>query len=85
MIIAIPKEILPREKRVAGNTASVKELIKVGLTVQIESGAGEGSHISDHQYSDAGATIIETKEELFQNADIVLKVNHPLENEADML
>ena len=85
MIIAIPKEILPREKRVAGNTASVKELIRTGLTVQIESCAGEGSHISDQQYSDAGATIINNKEELFQNADIVLKVNHPLENEADML
>ena len=85
MIVAIPKEIVPGENRVAANTASVKELIKAGLTVQVESGAGVGSHISDQQYSDAGATIINNKEELFQNADIVLKVNHPLENEADML
>ena len=85
MIVAIPKEIVPGENRVAANTASVKELMKTGLTVQVESGAGEGSYISDRQYSNAGATIIDTKEELFQSADIVLKVNHPVQNEADML
>ena len=85
MIVAIPKEIVTGENRVAANTASVKELIRAGLTVQVESSAGEGSYISDQKYSDAGATIIDNKEELFQSADIVLKVNHPLENESDML
>ena len=85
MIIAIPKEILPGENRVAANPASVKELIEAGLSVQVESGAGKGSHISDQHYENTGATIIEDKAELLQNADIVLKVNHPVESEADML
>ena len=49
MIVAIPKEIVPGENRVAANTASVKELIKAGLRVQVESSAGVGSHISDQK------------------------------------
>ena len=85
MIIAIPKEILLGENRVSANPASVKELIQAGLSVQVESGAGKGSHISDQNYEYTGATIVENKAELLQNADIVLKVNHPIENEADML
>jgi len=85
MIIAIPKENIPGENRVAVNPANVKELIKAGLSVNVESGAGGGSHISDQNYKDAGATIVEDQAELLQNADIVLKVNHPIENEVEML
>ena len=85
MIIAIPKENIPGENRVAVNPANVKELIKAGLSVKVESGAGIGSHIMDQNYKNAGAIIVEDQEELLQNADIVLKVNHPIENEADML
>ena len=85
MIIAIPKENIPGENRVAVNPANVKELIKAGLSVKVESGAGIGSHIMDQNYKNAGAIIVEDQAELLQNADIVLKVNHPIENEADML
>ena len=85
MIIAIPKENIPGENRVAVNPANVKELIKAGLSVKVESGAGRGLHILDQNYKDAGATIVEDQAELLQNADIVLKVNHPIKNEADML
>ena len=85
MIIAIPKENIPGENRVAVNPANVKELIKAGLSVNVESGAGGGSHISDQNYKDAGATIVEDQAELLRNADIVLKVNHPIENEVEML
>ena len=85
MIIAIPKENIPGENRVAVNPANVKELIKTGLSVNVESGAGGGSHISDQNYKDAGATIVEDQAELLRNADIVLKVNHPIENEVEML
>jgi len=85
MIVAIPKENFPGENRVAVNPASVKELIKAGLSVEVESGAGKGSHISDQNYKDAGATIVEDQVILFQSADIVLKVNHPSESESKML
>ena len=64
MIIAIPKENIPGENRVAVNPASVKELIKAGLSVKVESGAGIGSHILDQNYKDAGATIVEDQAEL---------------------
>ena len=85
MIVAIPKENIPGENRVAVNPANVKELIKAGLSVKVESGAGRGLHILDQNYKDAGATIVEDQAELLQNADIVLKVNHPIENEVEML
>ena len=85
MIIAIPKENISGENRVAVNPANVKQLIKAGLSVKVESGAGIGSHISDQNYIDVGATIVEDQAKLLQNADIVLKVNHPIENEVEML
>jgi len=85
MIIGIPKENIPSENRVAVNPGSVKELIKTGLSVKVESGAGKGSYISDQSYIDAGADILENQVELLQISDIVLKVNHPLESEADLL
>ncbi len=85
MIIGIPKENISSENRVAVNPGSVKELIKIGLSVKVESGAGKGSYISDQNYIDSGADIVEDQVDLLQNADIILKVNHPLEKEADML
>ncbi len=85
MIVAIPKEILSGENRVAATPATVKEFLKNGLTVQVESGAGNHSYISDQEYTDAGATIVEDKTALFGGADIVLKVNHCVEGEASLL
>jgi H+-translocating NAD(P) transhydrogenase subunit alpha len=82
MIISIPKEITPDENRVAVIPATVKEYIKKGISVQIESGAGLGSFISDEEYKTVGAEIITDIKELYQNADFVLKVNSPIMNEA---
>ncbi|NQV36748.1 MAG: Re/Si-specific NAD(P)(+) transhydrogenase subunit alpha [Candidatus Marinimicrobia bacterium] len=81
MIVAIPKEIILNESRVAATPATVKELIKAGLTVQVEAGAGKGSFFSDKEYEEAGATIEPDTKQLWSNADIVLKVNHPVTNE----
>ena len=58
MIISIPKEITPAENRVAIVPATVKEYIKKGNIVKIESGAGTGSFISDDEYKFAGAEIV---------------------------
>jgi NAD(P) transhydrogenase subunit alpha len=91
MIIAIPKEILPGENRVAATPATVKELTKLGITVRIQSGAGTGSYITDDQYAEAGAEIVQDPEQLFHEADFILKVNPPRLNdglgkhEADLL
>ena len=77
MIVAIPKEITPGERRVAAIPATVKELVKKGLTVHVQAGAGAGAFISDEEYQAAGASIINNVEELYRNADLILKVDSP--------
>ncbi len=81
MIVAIPKEIAPGENRVAAVPVTVKELIKKGLEVHVESGAGKGAFIADADFVQAGAVIEKSPAALFAAADFVLKVNHPLMNE----
>ena len=80
MIISIPKEITPGENRVAIIPATVKEYLKKGNIVQIESGAGLGSYISDDEFQSVGAEIINDTKAIFKNADLILKVNSPTMN-----
>ena len=77
MNVVIPKETLDNESRVAATPGSIKELVKAGLSVMVETQAGIKSHISDTDYKNAGASIIESKEELLSKADILLKVLPP--------
>ena len=81
MIIGVPKEILKNEKRVAVIPTTVKEYIKKGIEVIIETNAGAGSFISDSEYESVGAKIIDDVKELFSKSDLILKVNSPLMNE----
>lgn len=81
MRIAIPKEILPEEKRVAATPETIKKYIALGFTVEVEEGAGEGVLISDNDYRNAGATIATDVEKMFAAADIVLKVKQPVHNQ----
>ncbi len=82
MIVAIPKEILPGENRVAAIPATVKELIKKGMDVIVETGAGDRAFFSDESYKEAGATIEKDTKLLYDKADFILKVNHPVFNES---
>lgn len=82
MLIAIPKEIMHEEKRVAANPETVKKYIDLGFTVAVEAGAGLGVLITDNEYKQAGATIFPDVEKMFGEADIVLKVKQPEFNEA---
>ena len=77
MVVGIPTEITSNETRVAVIPATVKELVKKGFIVNIQSGAGRGSFISDDEYIESGANIISSAEELFSSSDLVLKVNLP--------
>tara|TARA_B100001971_G_scaffold112872_1_gene103867 strand:+ start:491 stop:1636 length:1146 start_codon:yes stop_codon:yes gene_type:complete len=77
LIAAVPKEILPLETRVSATPSTVKELTKAGITVQVEKDAGLKSYISDSDYKEAGAQIIESAAALYSNADIILKVQSP--------
>ena len=77
MIIAVPKEIENNENRVSITPQSAAELIKAGYKVKIESNAGEKSFFFDKDYQDVNAEIINSKDKLFDGADIILKVTPP--------
>ncbi len=81
MLIAIPKEILSEEKRVAATPETVKKYITLGFTVVVEAGAGEGVMITDDDYRNAGAAIASDVEKMFAEADVILKVKQPVFNE----
>ncbi|MEG1009212.1 MAG: alanine dehydrogenase [Clostridia bacterium] len=80
MIIGIPKEIKSNENRVAITPSGVYDLIKLGHKVIIENDAGIGSNITDEEYIEVGANIM-NKKDLFDNSDIIVKVKEPLEEE----
>lgn len=81
MIIGVPKEIMHDEARVAAIPETVKKMVAAGNEVLFEKGAGEGSYYFDEQYVEAGATIVENPQEIYDRADVILKVKEPLFNE----
>lgn len=81
MIIGIPKEIMHDERRIAAIPETVAKMVNSGNTVLIEKGAGVGSFYSDETYSAVGGELISDVEELYEKADIILKVKEPLYNE----
>jgi len=81
MIVGVPKEIKPGERRVAATPAGVHQLVDHGHRVLMEHGAGEGSGLSDAEYLAAGAELCDTPGEIFERADMVVKVKEPLEAE----
>jgi len=85
MIVSIPKEKTPIDSRVALTPSSVKDLIKQGLSVEVEAGAGAESFISDQDYQDVGATIIDSSDTLLSNGDIICKVNPPSLDEIEKI
>ncbi len=84
MIIGIPKEIKNNENRVAITPAGVHALVNRGHQVMIEQSAGVGSGITDAEYLEVGACILEIAQEVYAQADIIVKVKEPLESEYPM-
>ena len=84
MIISIPKETIENEFRVAATPYSVAELIKVGYTVKVEVGAGETSFFYDDDYKKVNSEMVTTKEELYKDANIILKVAPPTTDEINL-
>ncbi len=84
MKIALLKEN-ENEKRVVMIPETVKKLIALKVNVAIEIGAGEKSFISDKNFEEAGAKIINKKEELIKDADIIIKINPPTEEERKLI
>ncbi len=81
MIIGVPKEIKPDEYRVSMLPVGVETLRKNGHVVLVEKAAGEGSGFSDEDYKNAGAEIIDSPDEVFSKADMIIKVKEPLLDE----
>jgi H+-translocating NAD(P) transhydrogenase subunit alpha len=78
--VAIPKEILEGERRVAVIPETVKRMTKKGIEVSVEAGAGEGSFITDREYQEAGAKMESSVESLYSSVDAILKINKPISN-----
>ncbi len=85
MRIGIPSETVAGEKRVATVPEVVEKLIKLGFTVAVESGAGDGSNCSDDTYLAAGAEIIVGAPKLWAASDIVFKVVVPTGSEVELM
>ncbi|HHW98194.1 MAG TPA: NAD(P) transhydrogenase subunit alpha [Firmicutes bacterium] len=81
LIFGVPKEIMAGERRVAAIPETVKKMVSNGAKVLVERNAGLGSFFSNEEYQNAGATIVDNVEELFANADVILKVKEPQFNE----
>jgi H+-translocating NAD(P) transhydrogenase subunit alpha len=80
MKIGVPREVHPGERRVAATPETVQQIIKLGYSVAIESGAGKAANFNDDAYAAAGATIAPNVQALYADADIVFKVRAPMVN-----
>ncbi len=85
MKVGVPKEIKRHEYRVGLTPACVREYVKAGHEVVIETGAGLGSGFSDTDYQNAGAFIDPVKKHLFDWAEMIVKVKEPIAEEYDLL
>ncbi len=85
MIIGVPKEIKDNEYRVALTPGGVEMLRQHGHRVLVQAGAGEGSGFSDEEYARSGAEILPTAAEVWNNAEMIMKVKEPRPQEYDFL
>ncbi len=74
--LAIGKETIAAEKRVAASAETVRKLIALGAEVYVEQGAGVQSAVTDQMYADAGAKVV-SQDEAYKDADVVFRVRHP--------
>ena len=81
MIVGVPKEIKEQESRVGLIPSTAQQLTKNGHTVLVEKNAGVGSGYPDQEYIAAGAKIIDSAEEVWSRAEMIVKVKEPLKAE----
>jgi alanine dehydrogenase len=85
MLVGVPKEIKNHEYRVGLTPPSVHELVARGHQVLVQTGAGAEIGLSDEQYTAAGAGIVASAKEIFERADMIVKVKEPQPQECSML
>lgn len=84
MIVGVPREIKTEEHRVALTPTGVRELTDRGHQVLVQQGAGEGSSIRDDEYAAQGAAIVDSPRDVFDGAEMILKVKEPQPAEVEM-
>ncbi|MEK6799241.1 MAG: alanine dehydrogenase [Planctomycetota bacterium] len=85
MIVGVPKETKTHEYRVSMTPVGVDELVRRGHQVLVEVDAGVGSGISNDEYAEVGATIVDTAAEIFNRSEMIVKVKEPLTPERGMM
>ncbi|MCW5935341.1 MAG: alanine dehydrogenase [Fimbriimonadia bacterium] len=85
MIIGVPKEVKEDEYRVAMTPAGVEVLAHSGHTVLVEAEAGSGTGITNEEYAQAGATIVESAAEVWAQAELIVKVKEPMPQEYPLI
>ncbi len=85
MIIGVPKEIKTEENRVAVTPTGVAGFVARNHQVMIQKGAGSGSGLTDANYQAAGATIVDSAKEVWEKADMIMKVKEPQQSEYALL
>src|SRR6201986_4163886 len=85
MIVGVPKEIKAQENRVGLLPSAAWQLIKRGHQVLVEKAAGVGSGYTDEEYVRAGAELVEKHAEVFERAEMIVKVKEPLPEEYELL
>ena len=85
MRVGVPTEVKNHEYRVAITPAGVNELTRHGHDVLVQAGAGMGSSITDDEFADAGAKIVSSRDDVWQDAELVLKVKEPIAIEYDCM
>ncbi len=84
MIIGVSKEIKNNENRVGLTPAGAEALVKAGHRVLVETGSGLGSGFDDESYAAVGAELLSDKKQLFDEAEMIVKVKEPLPSEYDL-
>ncbi len=85
MKIGVPTEIKNNEYRVGLIPAGVSEYVRNGHEVIVQAGAGSGSAIPDQEYREVGATVVDTAEDVWAEAEMIVKVKEPLADEYDLM
>ena len=85
LLIGVPREVFPGEKRVATVPEVVEKLIKLGFRVAVQTGAGDAANFADDTYRAAGAEVLPTAAELWAKSDIVFKVRPPTPAEVELM
>jgi alanine dehydrogenase len=85
MIVGVPKEIKEEENRVAVTPTGISAFASRGHEVLIERGAGAGSGLTDRAYEGAGATLVDSAQEIWNRAELIMKVKEPQPSEFRLL